>query len=117
MWNDPRSKPHVALIDGSGRRVNMSFITADTDPNDPPGQNKLATPSGTWSPGDPEMNGYLEYGTNQGFSWTYGNPASSSPPRRIRGRVPQLTRKGHGMASTGRMCSTGSAGHARDGWP
>ena len=65
----------------------MSFIIADTDPNDPPGQNKLATPSGSWNPGDNEMNGYLEYGPKQGFSWTYGDPAYFFATRDgIRGR-------------------------------
>ncbi len=87
MWNEAGSKPRVALTDGSARQVDMSTIIGDTDPGQNPPSNKLASPSGTWDPGNGEMNGYLEYGPNQGFNWTYGNPAYFFATRNgVRGR-------------------------------
>ena len=74
MWNDPRSRTNVLFSDASATTINMRDVIADTDPTgaDP---RKLKPPSGTWNPGDAEMNGYIEFGTNQGFRWTYGGPA------------------------------------------
>lgn len=73
MWNEATARPQVALCDGSAQQVNMADIISRTAVNPTGGQ--LPTPSGAWNPGDGEMNGYLEYGPNQGFFWTYGNPA------------------------------------------
>ncbi len=73
MWNDPTAKPQVAMCDGSASGVSIADIVANTSVTPEPG--KLRPPSGTWNPGDGEMNGYLEYGPNQGFFWTYNLPA------------------------------------------
>jgi len=86
MWNDARAKVRVALTDGSARPVQMADVIADTDPSgtDP---TKLKPPSGTWNPGATEMDGYLEFGRPQGFTWTYGQPAYFWATREgIRGR-------------------------------
>ncbi len=75
MWNDPRARTRVALVDGSGRSLKMSEVIADTDAAAQPGPGKLATPSGTWHPWmDQEMNA-LDYGPLRGFSWKYGDAA------------------------------------------
>lgn len=74
MWFEAGARVRTALTDGSARAVSMSDVIANTDAtgSDPA---KLKPPSGTWNPGATEMNGYLEYGTPQGFTWTYGGPA------------------------------------------
>ncbi|CAN5769060.1 hypothetical protein BH11PLA1_BH11PLA1_04390 [soil metagenome] len=74
MWNDPRSTVRVAACDGSATILKMATIIADTgtDVTDP---TKLRAPSGTWSPGEGEMATNFEYGSPQGFNWTYGGPA------------------------------------------
>ncbi|MBC7773572.1 MAG: type II secretion system protein [Pyrinomonadaceae bacterium] len=69
MWNDARARPNVATVDGAALQVKMStIIRATTDM-------QIPAPSGTWNPGAGEMNGYLEYGQPQGFTWTYNLPA------------------------------------------
>lgn len=84
MWNRLDARPQVALTDGSAREVNMGKVIAETDDNQP---NMLRVPSGLWDPGDADMNGYLEFGPKQGFSWEYGNPAFFWATRNgIRGR-------------------------------
>lgn len=84
MWNNPKAKPQVALNDGSGRQVNMADIINNTGDNQ---GDKLKIPSGLWNPGDADMNNYLEFGPNQGFTWEYGNPAYFFATRNgIRGR-------------------------------
>ena len=62
----------------------MADIINNTGDN--PGD-KIKAPSGLWSPGDSDMNGYLEFGPTQGFTWEYGNPAYFFATRNgIRGR-------------------------------
>ena len=76
MFNDPRAKPLVALSDGSARQVSIASILQDTAPPSTPDPTKLPAPSGLWNPTEPVIGGpYYEYGANQGFTWTYGNPA------------------------------------------
>lgn len=81
QWNLAGAEPQVGLPDNSVRTVSTDEIIQKTDPrtvathyDDYEG---LIFPSGTWSPGDTLMNSnqYLQYGPNQGFYWTYGNPA------------------------------------------
>jgi hypothetical protein len=84
MWNRPEARTVVARIDGSAREINMANVINETDDNQP---NMLRVPSGLWDPGDNDMNGYLEFGPKQGFSWEYGNPAFFWATRNgIRGR-------------------------------
>ncbi|MBY0261972.1 MAG: prepilin-type N-terminal cleavage/methylation domain-containing protein [Phycisphaerales bacterium] len=79
MFNDPRARPHVALVDGSGQRVNMRKIieATSTSPGSGSGQadGVLQIPSGRFEPGEAELGTRFEYGAAQGFSWTYGLPA------------------------------------------
>jgi prepilin-type N-terminal cleavage/methylation domain-containing protein len=88
MWNEPRARPQVACVDGSAKLIRTADIinrTSTTGGLDDPGM--LPAPSGTWNPGDGEMNGYLEYGRPQGFFWTFGQPAYFWATRQgIRGR-------------------------------
>ncbi len=80
MWNAAGARPQVGLPDNSVRTVNMDHVIQNTDPDtiafsydDYEG---LVFPSGNWSPGEPLMShNRLKYGVNQGFHWTYGNPA------------------------------------------
>ncbi|MCW5764404.1 MAG: prepilin-type N-terminal cleavage/methylation domain-containing protein [Phycisphaeraceae bacterium] len=74
QWNQPSAKTRVALMDGSARELRMDTVIADTDPSGADAS-KLRPPAGTWNPGSGEMDGYLEYGTPQGFRWTYNLPA------------------------------------------
>lgn len=74
MWNQPTATTRVALMDGSAADLKMNQIISDTDPTGADAT-KLRPPSGSWSPGSSEMDGYLEYGAPQGFTWTYGLPA------------------------------------------
>lgn len=86
MWFDPRSNARLAVCDGSATSMSMSEVIAQTDVagNQP---HLIPPPSGTWNPGEPEMSGYLEYGSPQGFQWTYGGPAYFFATRNgIRGR-------------------------------
>jgi len=81
MWNDAKARPNVVTVDGSAYQVKMSaVITATTNM-------QLQAPAGTWNPGAGEMDGYLEYGQPQGFTWTFGLPAYFWATRNgIRGR-------------------------------
>ncbi len=74
MWNDARSSVRIAASDGSATIIKMANVIEDTaiSATDP---TKLKAPAGTWNPGEGEMAGYLEYGTPQGFRWTYNGPA------------------------------------------
>lgn len=75
MWNEPYAKPLCGLPDGSGRQVRISDIIyrTDTTGTDP---NKLKLPSGNFDYGDAVMTGsQYEYGSNQGFFWTFNKPA------------------------------------------
>ncbi len=73
MWNNAAAVVRTALTDGSSRALKMADVIADTDPtgNDVA---KLRPPSGNWDPGATEMANFA-YGLNQGFTWTYGQPA------------------------------------------
>lgn len=78
QWNQPEAKPQIGLVDGSAKKISISGIVEDTDEfsaflgfNDWTG---LGFPSGLWKPRDRIMN-FLEYNTQQGFSWDYTQPA------------------------------------------
>jgi prepilin-type N-terminal cleavage/methylation domain-containing protein len=87
MFNDYRARIATALTDASARTIAMSDVIERTDTADGNDLTKLAAPSGVWSPGDNEMNGYLMYGPEWGFNWTYGNPAFFHATRNgVRGR-------------------------------
>jgi prepilin-type N-terminal cleavage/methylation domain-containing protein len=75
MWNDPRSRTRVALVDGSAMQLNMRDVINETDAAPQPAPGRLALPSGNWHPwGESEMDGRMLYGAGQGFTWQYGNP-------------------------------------------
>jgi prepilin-type N-terminal cleavage/methylation domain-containing protein len=69
MWNEAKAKPNVVNVDGSAFQVKMADIIAAT------ADNRIPAPSGTWNPTAGEMDGYLEYGRPQGFTWTFNFPA------------------------------------------
>ena len=75
MFNDPRARPHVALVDGSGQRVSIRKIVEATATSDSSTDGTLKIPSGRFEPGEAELGTRFEYGAAQGFSWTYGLPA------------------------------------------
>ncbi|MBK9188823.1 MAG: prepilin-type N-terminal cleavage/methylation domain-containing protein [Phycisphaerales bacterium] len=72
MWHQPGAKPQVAMVDGSGKTVDMSSIIADTGPAGQNPVDRLWYPAGFWNPGPGELNG-LEYGQPQGFIWNSNN--------------------------------------------
>jgi prepilin-type N-terminal cleavage/methylation domain-containing protein len=87
MWNDYRSRTAVALVDSSARTIKMGDIYDNTDAPDGTDTTKLRAPSGTWNPGEAEMDNRFLFGARQGFTWTYGNPAFFWATRNgIRGR-------------------------------
>jgi hypothetical protein len=87
MFNDYRARIATSLCDASARTVSMADIIERTDTADGNDLAKLRAPSGVWNPGDNEMNGYLMYGPEWGFNWTYGGPAFFHATRNgVRGR-------------------------------
>jgi prepilin-type N-terminal cleavage/methylation domain-containing protein len=73
MWNDVRSRPRVAMCDGSAKRIRMSDVYQATDTSGTPPPNSLPAPSGVWDPTEAEMaNPNIEYGLPQGFDWSDG---------------------------------------------
>lgn len=80
QWNTARAQPAIALSDGSGRGIDTGRVIAETDtPTAPFTGQKLRFPSGVWGApynGNTEMDSnYIMYGSQQGFTWTYGQPA------------------------------------------
>ncbi|MCE2653836.1 MAG: type II secretion system GspH family protein [Planctomycetaceae bacterium] len=74
QWNNVRAVTRVALLDGSAAELKMADVIGETS-STPTDTQPLLPPSGTWNPGASEMDGYLEYGQPQGFSWRYNEPA------------------------------------------
>jgi prepilin-type N-terminal cleavage/methylation domain-containing protein len=76
MWNDLKASPLTAQTDGSAKQLRIKDIVARTDPTGNITPNMLAAPSGAFDYGDPMMTGQqYEYGSMQGFFWTFGDPA------------------------------------------
>jgi prepilin-type N-terminal cleavage/methylation domain-containing protein len=75
MWNDPRARPHVALVDGSAQRVSMQKVILSTATGPERTATGLLMPSGRWDPGEAEMGTRFQYGQAQGFNWVYNQPA------------------------------------------
>jgi prepilin-type N-terminal cleavage/methylation domain-containing protein len=75
QWNSPTARPHVALIDGSARVVNMANIINETGAPTDRSVERLWYPSGLWNPGEGEMGNQMLYGQQQGFRWNYTQPA------------------------------------------
>jgi prepilin-type N-terminal cleavage/methylation domain-containing protein len=64
-WNDPKAKPQIACVDGSGKTVNMATIISSTSTNPgmtsySPGTN-LYQPAGLWNPPTGELNYFFEF--------------------------------------------------------
>ncbi|MFN0132822.1 MAG: prepilin-type N-terminal cleavage/methylation domain-containing protein [Phycisphaerales bacterium] len=75
MWNEPFAKPLCAMPDGGARPIRIADIIARTDPAGTM-PNFLKPPSGNFDYGDGLMGGSeYEYGSPQGFLWTYNKPA------------------------------------------
>jgi prepilin-type N-terminal cleavage/methylation domain-containing protein len=74
MWNEVSAKPLVAFPDGSGKQVRMADIVGYSAVNPQAGQ--IFAPSGNFDYGDAMMGGSeYEYGSPQGFLWTFNKPA------------------------------------------
>ncbi len=74
MWNEVSAKPLAAFPDGSAKRMRMTDITNDSATNPTTGQ--IYGPSGNFDYGDALMTGgEYEYGSQQGFYWTFNKPA------------------------------------------
>lgn len=75
MWNELHAKPLCAMADSSARPIRIADIVARTDPAGTQ-PNMLKPPWATFDYGDPVMTGsQYEYGSNQGFIWTFNKPA------------------------------------------
>lgn len=75
MWYEPAARPHVGMVDGGGSRVTMAKVIAATSASAvTPEPGKIDAPSEMWNPGEHEMLRY-QYGTPQGFIWTFNKPA------------------------------------------
>jgi len=62
QWNTPRSKPQVAMVDGSGKTVNMADVMAFTslEGGPLPSDGLLPQPSGFWNPGEGELRYFFD---------------------------------------------------------
>src|SRR5262249_33213119 len=72
MGNEPFAKPLCAIADGSAKPVRIADIISRTDPAGTQ-PNMLKPPWANFDYGDALMTGgQYEYGSNQGFNWTFG---------------------------------------------
>jgi prepilin-type N-terminal cleavage/methylation domain-containing protein len=62
QWNTPRSKPQVAMVDGSAKTVLMSDVIAatSTDTAPVPSDGGLPQPAGVWNPGEGELRYFFD---------------------------------------------------------
>lgn len=67
QWNTPRSRPQVAMVDGSGKTVIMSDVIAatSTDTGPTPTDGLLPQPAGLWNPGETELRYFFDIPNGQ----------------------------------------------------
>jgi len=67
QFNTPRSKPQVAMVDGSGKTVIMADVIAftSTDTGTVPTDGLLPQPAGFWNPGETEMRYFFDIPAGQ----------------------------------------------------
>jgi len=85
QWNTPNAKPNVALVDGSGKTVNMANVIAKTTANtglsvDNPGE--LLQPAGTWAPPSGELAYFFGWTQDpQALQFNFDCPPYTTPAK------------------------------------
>lgn len=82
MWNHPRARPQVGLVDGSAKTVAMAQVINDTSTQTTPitTDGLLPQPAGTWNPGDGELRFFFSYTNGDPQAYSYQFDPGPAPP-------------------------------------